>query len=209
MNRTININAVAEVAAGLRELCGQMVFVGGAVISLYTDDAAADEVRPTDDIDMTLELASFAELVRLQEKLAGLGFSPDPAGHAICSYRYRDIAVDIMPAEDGPAGNANRWYKPGFAFLQTARAGEHSIRILSAPYFLATKFEAFNDRGGDYRTGHDFEDIVYIIDNRTTIVGEILAADENVRTFLREQLSKLMAILTRKKSLCRTSILLL
>ncbi len=36
--------------------------------------------------------------------------------------------------------------------------------------FLATKFEAFKDRGGDYRTSHDFEDIVYVLDNRTTIV---------------------------------------
>jgi hypothetical protein len=32
-----------------------MVFVGGAVISLYTDDPATDEVRPTSDIDLTLQ----------------------------------------------------------------------------------------------------------------------------------------------------------
>lgn len=29
-----------------------MVFIGGAVISLYTDDPAAEEIRPTSDIDM-------------------------------------------------------------------------------------------------------------------------------------------------------------
>ena len=44
-NRVINIAIVAEVAEALKELKENMVFVGGAVISLYTDDPAADELR--------------------------------------------------------------------------------------------------------------------------------------------------------------------
>jgi hypothetical protein len=63
------------------------------------------------------------------------------------------------------------------------------INILSAPYFLAAKFEAFHSRGGDYRTSYDFEDIIYVIDNRTTIVNEIRNADEQVKAFLHEELS--------------------
>ena len=55
-NRIINIAVVAEVAKALKELKDQMVFVGGAVVSLYTDDPAADEIRPTADIDLTLKL---------------------------------------------------------------------------------------------------------------------------------------------------------
>ena len=43
-NRIINTAVVVEVARGLKELRGQVVFVGGAVISLYTDDPAADEI---------------------------------------------------------------------------------------------------------------------------------------------------------------------
>ena len=39
-NRKINIAVVAEVAQALKELKDQMVFVGGAVVSLYTDDPA-------------------------------------------------------------------------------------------------------------------------------------------------------------------------
>lgn len=85
-NKTINIKTVAEVAKALKDMLPQMVFVGGAVISLYTDDAAADEVRPTGDIDLAIQLTSFAEWAKIQEKLATLGFSPDPEGHAICSY---------------------------------------------------------------------------------------------------------------------------
>ena len=45
-NRTINIGVVAEVAQALKDLRNQIVFVGGAVVSLYTDDPVADEIRP-------------------------------------------------------------------------------------------------------------------------------------------------------------------
>ena len=53
-NKTINLALVAQVAQALKELREKMVFIGGAVISLYTDDPAADEIRPTTDIDMTI-----------------------------------------------------------------------------------------------------------------------------------------------------------
>ena len=48
-NRIINLSVVAEIAQALGDLNQSVVFVGGAVISLYTDDPAADEVRPTQD----------------------------------------------------------------------------------------------------------------------------------------------------------------
>jgi len=60
-NRTINLKVVAEVASSLKHLKPKMVFVGGAVVSLYTDDPAADEIRPTSDIDLTVVLSTYAE----------------------------------------------------------------------------------------------------------------------------------------------------
>jgi predicted nucleotidyltransferase len=190
-NRTINIAVVAEVAQALRELKNQMVFIGGAVVSLYADDPAADEIRPTGDIDMTINLMNFSNWVRMQERLAQLGFYPDPYGHAICSYKYKDIPVDIMPAEDGPLGPTNKWYKLGFENLWTVKAADEEIQILSAPAYLATKFEAFNSRGHDYRTSHDFEDIIYILDNRMTIVAEIEQSHPEIKGFLRQEINKI------------------
>lgn len=190
-NRTINISVVAEVAQALKELKNQMVFVGGAVVSLYTDDSAADEIRPTADIDMTLNVVNLTNWSFIQEKLSELGFYPNPFGHAICSYKYKDIPIDIMPAEDGPLGPANKWYKLGFNDLWTVRAKEEDIQILPAPCYLATKFEAFNNRGKDYRTSHDFEDIIYIIDNRTSIVEEVKNTLPEIKTFLQSELLKL------------------
>lgn len=191
-NRIINIGVVAEVAQALKDFKNHMVFVGGAVVSLYTDDPAADEIRPTADIDMTLNVVNLNNWSEIQEKLSDLGFHPDPFGHAICSYKYKNIPVDIMPAEDGPLGPSNKWYLIGFKNLWTVKANEEDIQILAAPCYLATKFAAFNDRGKDYRTSHDFEDIIYIIDNRTTIVEEVKNSLPEIKLFLQEQLTKLM-----------------
>jgi predicted nucleotidyltransferase len=187
-NRTINIAVVAEVAEALKHIKQNMVFVGGAVVSLYTDDPAADEIRPTQDIDLTLNIINLSHWEKVQMQLGELGFHPDPFGHAICRYKYKDIPVDIMAAEDGPLGAANRWYKIGFENLGIAKAKDQEIRILSAPCFLATKFEAFNNRGSDYRTSHDMEDIVYVLDNRINIVEEIGDDDNRIANFIKEQL---------------------
>ena len=190
-NKVINLALVAQVANGLKELNDKMVFIGGAVISLYTDDLAAEEIRPTSDIDMTINLANYAEWAQMQERLSELGFYPDPQGQSICSYKYQDIAIDIMPADDSSIGVSNIWYKPGFKYLQKkALEDGTSINILPTPYFLATKLEAFKDRGkNDFYGSHDFEDIIYLIDNRTTIVEEILNADEEIRQYIKEELT--------------------
>lgn len=179
---------VAEVAKALKDFKDQVVFVGGAIVSLYADDPAAEEIRPTQDIDMTLNIINLTKWNEIQNTLASLGIHPDPFGHAICSYRYKDIPIDIMPAEDSPLGPANRWYKIGFNNLKITNALDQEIQILPIPCYLATKFEAFNSRGKDYRTSHDMEDIIYVIDNNSTIVEEVLESDIRIREFLIEQL---------------------
>ena len=191
-NRVINIAIVAEVAEALKELKEDMVFVGGAVISLYTDDPAADEVRPTQDVDMTLNIINFSHWQRVEGRLRELGFQPNPFGHAICSFKYKDILIDIMATEDGPLGLTNRWYKVGLENIWTVNAKNQKIKILSAPCYLATKLEAFNDRGNDYRSSHDIEDIIYVIDNRTTIVNEVKESDKRVYSYLKKELLKIV-----------------
>jgi hypothetical protein len=42
-NKVINIHVVAEIAEALGEIKNDIVFVGGAVVSLYTDDPAAEK----------------------------------------------------------------------------------------------------------------------------------------------------------------------
>ena len=187
-NKVINLHVVAEIAKALKELKKQIVFVGGAVVSLYTDDPAADEIRPTKDVDLTLHIVNLNHWEAIIERLGKLGFNPDPYGQAICSFKYKDIPVDVMATEDGPFGPANRWYKVGFGNIQIASALDQEIQIFSAPCYLATKFEAFKNRGSDYRSSHDIEDIIYILDNRINIVSEIQKDNPIVRDFIKSQL---------------------
>jgi hypothetical protein len=47
------------------------------------------------------------------------------------------------------------------------------IRSITAPYFLATKLEAFQSRGkGDVFASHDLEDVIAVIDGRPAITEE-------------------------------------
>lgn len=190
-NKVINLAIVAQIAKGLQELNDKMVFIGGAVISLYTDDPSADEIRPTTDIDMTINLANYTEWLQMHERLAELDFYPDPQGQSICSYKFKDIAIDIMPADDTSIGISNTWYKPGIKYIQQIELLQGlKINILPSSYFLATKLEAFKDRGkNDFYGSHDFEDIIYLIDNRTTIVQEIITSEEEVKQFIIQELT--------------------
>ena len=106
-NRTIDLSVVSEIARALGNLNESVVFVGGAIVSIYVDDPAADEIRPTQDVDLTLKPLNYDQQ-ELDAKLAERGFHPDLQGHAICTYKYNDIAVDIMPSTDTMRGLSNR-----------------------------------------------------------------------------------------------------
>ena len=191
-NRIINLGVVAEIAQALGDLNESVVFVGGAVVSIYADDPAADEIRPTQDVDLTLKLLNYDQQ-ELDAKLAERGFHPDLQGHAICTYKYNDIAVDIMPSTDTMRGLSNRWYSIGFDSIQKTSLEGVTIQVLSAACYLATKFEAYNHRGNDdYRTSHDFEDIIYVIDNRTTIIDDVRLADQRIKDFLQSEFRKIL-----------------
>ena len=70
-----------------------------------------------------------------------------------------------------------------------------TIRLVAPAYFLATKIEAFQGRGGgDYMASHDLEDIITVLDGRPEIVSEISASSDDLKSFLsaafRKYLSK-------------------
>ncbi|HEY5749794.1 MAG TPA: hypothetical protein VIU12_27190 [Chryseolinea sp.] len=111
-NKTINIGVVKKIAIALKDLRERVAFVGGAVISLYTDDPAADELRPTQDIDLSVTLENYSAWVNFQDELTKLQFHPDTSSHVICRFLYDDVTVDIMPDDEQVLGFSNPWYKP-------------------------------------------------------------------------------------------------
>jgi hypothetical protein len=58
-----NIVRLRAVAQALKPLDQKVVFVGGATIALYANPETAMEVRPTDDIDVVVELATYGALL--------------------------------------------------------------------------------------------------------------------------------------------------
>ncbi|MEJ1962507.1 MAG: hypothetical protein WDO56_13580 [Gammaproteobacteria bacterium] len=69
-----------------------------------------------------------------------------------------------------------------------------SIRLIGAPAFLGTKFEAFADRGhGDLLASHDLEDMINVIDGRDQIIDEVARAPVELRKYLAERCAGLLA----------------
>ncbi len=189
-----NINMLQTVASGLGDLRDEMVFVGGAVAELYADDPASSDIRPTQDVDCTIELSSYREHTELEEELRTKGFANDTSrGAPICRWIYQDIKVDVMPTDENVLGFNNQWYPGGVGnkIPKTLPNGTE-IFVFSPEYYLASKFEAHNDRGGeDLRQSHDFEDIIYILDNCTSILEDIRNADEDVKNYLKTECERL------------------
>jgi hypothetical protein len=69
------------------------------------------------------------------------------------------------------------------------------IKILNVPYFFATKLSALKGRGmTDLRTSKDFEDIVYVLNNRSSISYDISMSNSEVVGYIRKTFSELLSL---------------
>lgn len=192
-NTQINRAVTRKIALALGPINGRVVFVGGAVVSLYIDDPSADDVRPTKDLDLTIEIANLGELESLREALVARGFVQSALDSVVCRFRYDDILVDVMATEPIGWAPGNRWFEKGFGQAFTYDLDGLEIRLLPLPYFLATKFDAFFDRGiNDLFASHDYEDIVYLFNHISDISEQVLNAEELVKNYLMECASKII-----------------
>ncbi len=99
-----------------------------------------------------------------------------------------------MPTDQKILGFGNPWYKEA---LQHAVKHEITsdliIKSITAPYFLATKFEAFKTRGNNDLLGsHDYEDIISVISGRMNIVEEVTEASSALRKNLQQEFKQLL-----------------
>jgi predicted nucleotidyltransferase len=196
VNPSQNPNAELLLSAvqKLVPLLDQIVFVGGCAAGLLITDPGAAPVRPTLDVDAIVHIASYAELLALEVRLRHLGFEqPHVQGTPLCRWIHGDVILDLMPTESTILGFSNRWYPPALENAEMVEVGGHQILLISAPYFLATKLEAFHGRGQfDFRTSRDLEDIVTVVDGRSEIVAEAQQVATTLQHFLREEFSALL-----------------
>lgn len=127
------------------------------------------------------------EYTTFGERLHKLGFTEDQSeGAPICRWQHGQIKLDLMPLDERILGFSNRWYK---AAMDSAQGFEIErgirIRVVTAPYFCATKLEAFRGRGkGDYLASHDLEDLITVLDGRPELLDELRLASEDVRSYI-------------------------
>jgi predicted nucleotidyltransferase len=190
-----NLRNLETVASGLGEILGQVVFVGGATVELYATTAGAPPARPTIDVDCISEISSYGAYSVLEEALRRKGFRNDQSkGAPLCRWVYEDIALDVMPTDIDALGFSNDWYAEGIHHtVEVNLPRGPQVKILQAPYFLATKLAALKTRSKDLRTSGDFEDVVYILRNRDSVSNEINGAEDTVKRYLSKTFQELLA----------------
>jgi len=192
-NTQINRIATKTIAKALQELNERVIYVGGAVVSLYIDDPAAEDIRPTKDIDISLRIVSLVELERIREALIKKDFYQTSEDNVMCRFRYDDILIDVMATKEIGWAPGNIWFECGFEERQAVQLDEDRIHILPLPYFLATKFTAYGNRGKNDPIGsEDFEDIVYLLNHVSSVKEQILQGNSAVQEYLKKSFQSIL-----------------
>jgi len=190
-----NIELLEESLVRLGPLAGDVVFLGGCATGLLLTDSAAPPPRLTMDVDVIVEVGSLAGYHRFCERLKRRGFVEDTGPEApICRWIAGRIILDIMPTDPEILGFGNIWFARAFEAAQEIHLPSgNKLRLLPATYFLATKLEAFDQRGGgDFLLSRDVEDVVAVLDGRPEIVDEVREADAELRIYLGKRFWELL-----------------
>lgn len=191
-----NVSLLERAAEQLGEaLLEQLVFVGGGVAGVLITDPAMPEIRPTQDVDVICRVIARADYHQLGRQLRQRGFQEDSRpGAPLCRWCTDDLILDLMPTQGEILGFSNRWYPLA---LETAQLQELpsgcSIRIVTAPVFLATKLEAFRGLGqGYFLFSHDLEDLMAVVDGRASLLDECRLSPPELRNDLAAQFLELL-----------------
>lgn len=173
---------------------GSFVFVGGATVGLYLTDPAAGAPRVTLDVDVVVDVGSRQGFYEIEERLRRAGHEPDPSG-PVGRWRVRGVPVDLTPSSEQVLGFTNRWYG---ALVETAAPYQLSpglsIRVGTPAMFLASKLEAFLDRGSDDPTmSSDLTDIVTLIDGRRQLPEEVASLPLQAREWVAQTIGSIVA----------------
>ncbi len=181
-----NIPLVTHIANRLGPLRKQFVFVGGSIVELLLDKTYPLEPRVTQDVDTIVEVYGYGPFSQIEESLREQGFYNDTDSNVICRWTIDGISLDVMPIDPKILGFSNIWYKAAIKNAQPYfLKPKLNILLITAPYFLATKIEAFEGRGEqDFYGSHDLEDVVTLLDGRVSILDEITASEPDLKSYL-------------------------
>lgn len=190
-----NLGALRAVADRLDGLGLSYAFVGGSIVNLLLDDPSFAPARPTDDVDVILEVVTSERYSDVETRIRALGFDHDMRkGAPRCRWVLDSLTVDIMPTEGAGMGLNTAWFKEALATATVREFAHTRLRLVSSAAFLATKHVAFVDRGaGDYYASPDLEDFITVVDGREKIVTDIDCAPTGLRQYLITAVNALLA----------------
>lgn len=193
MTRNDLVEMLLPVVERLDETGFTYVLIGGTTVPFYLPEEMAQNVRPTKDIDIIVAAIKLTEFHRIEESLRKTGFKNHP------EVRHRwllgEMLIDVLPMESEIMDTINRWYPITFRTAEAIEiAPEVGVLIASPACFLATKMEAFINRGrGDFLASHDLEDFLTVVDGRESLLEEIARhCPPDVRDFLRVSVRQLL-----------------
>jgi len=190
-----NLGAMRTVAERLDRVGLPYAFVGGSVVNLLLDHPELTPARPTDDVDVIIEIISGARYSDVEAKLRAVGFCHDMGqGAPKCRWILGSLTVDIMPTVGASLGLNTAWFADALSSSSVHTVGHSKFRLVSPTAFLATKYTAFLDRGNrDYYGSHDLEDLITVVDGRAGIVAEVDHAPIGLRRFLITSIRQLLS----------------
>src|SRR5713226_2110733 len=126
--------------------------------------------------------------------LRSLGFAEDSSeGAPICRWLIDHMKLDAMPTDERILGFSNRWYKPAMETANLISLDGLELKVVTTPYFIATKLEAFRGRGkGDFYASSDLEDIITVLDGRPTVFEEVADSPSELRRYIGREVGKLL-----------------
>lgn len=191
-----NLSALRAVADRLDTLGLNYAFVGGSIVNLLLDNPGFSPARPTDDVDVILEVVTSDRYSDVEARIRALGFDHDMRqGAPLCRWVLGNLIVDIMPTEGADLGLNTAWFKEALATATEQEIGHARLKLVSPAGFLATKHVAFVDRGkGDHYASHDLEDFITVVDGREDIVANIDRATPELRRYLVAAVQALQAV---------------
>src|SRR6266550_8944884 len=135
------IESMRLVAQELESVGLSFAFVGGCAVWLLVDRPDLTDFRPTEDVDVIIEVVTLGELYKLEEQLRAAGFQHDTSeGAPICRWIVEGCLVDIMPIDSRPLGMNSRWFREALESAQPVALGQNvEAKVVTRPIFVATK----------------------------------------------------------------------
>jgi predicted nucleotidyltransferase len=195
-----NLTILELIAQALGPVCEEVIFVGGCATGLLLTQERAESIRITEDVDIVAQALTVRDYHLIEKKVRQQGFANDMRPDApICRWVYKQVTLDLMPTVKDILGFANRWYPLAIETAQkVALPSGLQIRLICAPVFIATKLEAFKDRGmsksgqPDYLGSHDLEDIMTVLDRRPELLQECVSMPAELKNYLGAEFVELM-----------------